>query len=166
MPCRELAAKWPNRSFGELSEKLAELKPVIAGGLEGNVRPLHSTKRFRVGESWLQTGRGQACGRLPGTSAESERSRPSSVNLWHCCPAEDEKHCCPVVETLYGQVFFASRLFLRKNTVLLISSFVNRRVSTTACQPPLGCQPVDRLTEIGSHQTASSGGEAPSFAPG
>ena len=24
------------------------------------------------------------------------------------------------------------------------------------CQPPLGCQPVDRLTESSSHQTASS----------
>jgi hypothetical protein len=28
--------------------------------------------------------------------------------------------------------------------------------STTACQPPYGCQPVDRLTESSTHRTASS----------
>jgi hypothetical protein len=38
----------------------------------------------------------------------------------------------------------------------LSSTACNHRLSTAVCQPPLGCQPVDRLTEAGSQQTVSS----------
>jgi hypothetical protein len=39
---------------------------------------------------------------------------------------------------------------------LFIGQAVNHRLSTTACQPPLKCQPVYWLTETSSRQTPSS----------
>jgi hypothetical protein len=43
---------------------------------------------------------------------------------------------------------------------LFIGQAVNHRLSTTACQPPLKCQPVYWLTETSSRQTPSSATES------
>ena len=49
---------------------------------------------------------------------------------------------------------------VENNSVLRIEPRVNHRASTAACQPPYGCQPVDRLTESSSHRTASSSSQS------
>jgi Holliday junction resolvasome RuvABC DNA-binding subunit len=65
--------KVAERIVRELSENLAELKPVIAGDLREDDRKtavLDEAVSALVNLGYNQ--RGQACGRLPGTFAESE----------------------------------------------------------------------------------------------
>jgi hypothetical protein len=45
-----------------------------------------------------------------------------------------------------------------------INSYFHR-ASTAAYQLPYGCQPVDRLTETGSHRTAATAKQAVIFGP-
>lgn len=63
-----------------------------------------------------------------------------------------------------GMSEFRNFLTRRQQRLILVTSVnhqcVNHRPSTTACRPPLKCQPVDKLTERGSNRTGSTASQS------